>query len=105
MKSVFSPAKLAAFVLVAVTLAGCATGSAPPPSMQSQEAIGSKNSMDKAHSSMMGMCRDMHQQMKTAKTPEERKAMMAEHMNHMHSGKMEQCPMMQRQQGVQPSSR
>lgn len=105
MKSVFFRANLVAVVLVTATLAGCATGSASQPSMQSQEHVGSKGSMNMANSDMMGMCHDMHQQMKSAKTPEERRAMMAEHMKHMNSAKMEQCPMMQSQQGVQPASR
>jgi hypothetical protein len=47
------------------------------------------------------MCRDMHTQMMSAKTPQERQAIMAEHMKDMSPGMMQHCPMMQGQQGSQ----
>lgn len=93
------------FLLATVGVVGCTTGSMSNSSMHPHEAQGSKGSMNMANPGMMTMCRDMHQQMKSAKTPEERKAMMAEHMKHMQAGKMEQCPMMQGQRDVQPASR
>ncbi len=64
-------------------------------------------SMNMSNSNMMAMCRDMHAQMMSAKTPQERQALMAEHMKHMSPEMAQHCPMMQsqHQQGVQPSSR
>jgi hypothetical protein len=49
----------------------------------------------------MAMCRDMHTQMMNAKTPQERQAMMAEHMKNMSPEMMQHCPMMQERQGNQ----
>jgi hypothetical protein len=97
MKSLLSSSMLPAAVLIATTLAGCAAG----PSQRPQHSEGSMGSMDMSNPDAMAMCRDMHTQMMNAKTPEERQAMMAEHMKKMSPDMMQHCPMMQEQQGSQ----
>jgi len=75
-----------AFALVsASTLIACTTapampmGAAPAGAMASPERMGSMDSQ-------MKTMRDMHARMMNARTPEERQALMAEHMKAMQGG-------------------
>ncbi|GGI55672.1 hypothetical protein [Oxalicibacterium solurbis] len=95
MKSPYSLSMLAAAALIATTLAGCAASQSQRP----QQSQGSMGSMDMSNADSMAMCKEMHTQMMNAKTPEERQAMMAEHMKNMSPEMMQHCPMMQGQQG------
>lgn len=97
MKSKLSWVFPAAAALAAAILAGCATGPAAqerhrqhhPDSAQSQGRMGmgmGAGSMGKgmmmSDAEMKSMC-EMHEKMMDAKTPEERKSMMTEHMKKM----------------------
>ena len=83
--------KLALTVLgAALALAGCATGPTaddhaahhPPESATSTPGKPTPGQMD----SMMKSMQEMHDRMMTAKTPEERSALMKEHMMTMQDG-------------------
>jgi len=113
MKPQFSSTVLATATLVATTLAGCA-GSPAPQQSRPQGAIstmgsgghsGPQGAMNMSDADMMTMCRNMRTHMLSAKTPEERQLMMAEHRKHMSPEMMQHCSMMRGQQGPQPSSR
>jgi len=113
MKSRFSSTILATATLVAATLAGCAASPTPQQSrpqgpistMGSGGHSGPQGAINMSESDMMTMCRDMRTQMLSAKTPEQRQAMMTEHRKHMSPEMMQHCSMMRGQQGAQPSSR
>lgn len=119
MKSLFSSTGLATAALVAATLAGCAASPSPQQSqsqgsmgsmgstrsMGSEGQSGSTGSMNMSNSDMMAICRNMHAQMMSAKTPQVLQAMMAEHRKHMSPEMMQHCSMMQGEQGAHPSSR
>jgi uncharacterized protein (DUF3084 family) len=92
MKSKFAMASSTAIIVVATALAGC-TITPPtaeqhrqhhPESTASQGRMGMAGSkgMMMSDADMKSMCQ-MHEQMMRAKTPEERKAIMAEHMKSM----------------------
>ena len=76
MKSISSTGPVIAFVLLMGALSGCATG-------QAQQSVpsgtGAARPMAKMSPDEMVMC-NMHQRMMSAKTPEERRTLMAEHM-------------------------
>ena len=83
--------KLALTVLgAALALAGCATGPAaddhaahhPPESTTAAPGQPTPGQMD----SMMKSMQEMHERMMAAKTPEERSALMQEHMKTMRDG-------------------
>jgi hypothetical protein len=84
MKSLFPAAGRLAAIFVMLALTGCATGqgarsaSAPPSGTMSSGPAGEQRGM----MDMKAMC-DMHDRMMAAKTPEERRAMMDEHMKNM----------------------
>ena len=95
MKSKFSFAMPAALVLAAVTLTACVTDPAAqarhqrhhPDSAVTQGKMGmGAGSMGKgmmmSDAEMKSMC-EMHEKMMGAKTPEERRSMMTEHMKSM----------------------
>lgn len=69
--------KTTLLVAAAIALGGCASG----PAMHHSGAW-----QDPAHryDHQMTRMRDAHQKMMAAKTPEERQALMAEHMQAMH---------------------
>lgn len=76
MKSAFSPAHLTATAVVVVTLVGCATGPEAQHSQPSRQTHESMNPMNMSNSDMMSMCKEMNQQMMSARTPQERQATM-----------------------------
>lgn len=120
MKLKFTKAFLPAALLVAATLAGCATdqatqhrqhhpeSSASPAATQGHMGM-KEGQMDKGMMMMMSdaemksMC-DMHMKTMSGKTPEERKALMAEHMKsmspEMKQHYMEMMQMMQEHMGT-----
>ena len=55
------------------------------PAKAAPDMLGSKESMKKMDQKMMAM-REMHDKMMNAKTPEERSALMADHMKAMQGG-------------------
>lgn len=79
MKSLSSIGPVIASVLLMGALSGCATG-------QAQQNVpfgtGAAGPMAKMGPDEMAMC-NMHQRMMSAKTPEERRTLMAEHMKSM----------------------
>jgi hypothetical protein len=88
--------KLSAFAatLLMVAVAGCATDQAqwhkahhPDASAarQGDNSMGGRGMMDNGmmDKDMMAMCGDMHEKMMSAKTPEERQAIMQERMKSM----------------------
>lgn len=116
MKSKLSLMTLSAATLFTLTLTGCATGKGAqrsghpqhgqsPGAASSQGSPGRMGSMNMSNSDMMAMCRDMQAQMVSARTPQERQAMMAEHMKHMSPEMRQHCSMMQGQHGEHSSSR
>ncbi|VTU21851.1 hypothetical protein [Variovorax sp. RA8] len=78
--------KTTLLVAAAIALGGCASG----PAMHHSGAW-----QDPAHryDHQMTRMRDAHQKMMAAKTPEERQALMAEHMQAMHGGMSMMCEM------------
>lgn len=94
MKPMSFPVPAIAATLLMVTLAGCATdqpqqhnkhhpgvAAAPAPAMQGHKAPDGGMPMSK--DDMTAMCAGMHEKMMSAKTPEERKAVMQAHMKSM----------------------
>ncbi len=81
--------------MVALALAGCAMQKAPadehaahhPPAEPSPAARSEEQ---------LKLMQEMHQKMMAAKTPEERQALMAEHMKAMQGGMSMMCEMGQR---------
>ncbi len=108
---------LIAPVILAAALTGCATDQSRqhkqhhPDNSAAPAKMGDKSSggMAMTEADMMAMCGDMHEKMMSAKTPEERKAMMQEHMKSMppdmmkkHMAMMqEHMKMMQEHMGAQ----
>lgn len=89
MNSKFSVVFPVATILVTALLAGCAAGPATPfgahrsGPIASHDAMGmGADGMGMSGSNMASMC-DMHEKMLSEKSPEERKAMMVEHMKTM----------------------
>jgi hypothetical protein len=89
MKLSFCSSCLAATVLLAGFLAGCAV-------TQSAEDSHSHASAPHAMMDMQAMC-DMHKKMMSAKTPAERQAMMNEHMKSMTPEMRQHMQMMHEQ--------
>lgn len=81
---------MAAIVLTA-TLGACATGQSQQQS-ESRSVGASAGGASMAGADMRAMCADMQQKMMSAKTPEERKAMMQEHMKSMPPEMRQQMP-------------
>jgi hypothetical protein len=76
---------------VVITLAGCAT---QKPSDRDHAAHHPQGGPPAAKADQqMKTMQDMHQKMMAAKTPEERKALMAEHMKAMQGGMSMMCEM------------
>src|SRR5690606_30805442 len=87
MKALPFTKSLLAPVLLAGVLAGCATAQsqdhkAPPAPADANRSGMSSGAMPMMGGDMAAMC-DMHAKMMSAKTPEERRAFMAEHMQTM----------------------
>ncbi|KWT96821.1 MULTISPECIES: hypothetical protein [unclassified Variovorax] len=78
--------KTTLLVAAAIALGGCASQS---PMHHHGASHGSAARYDQ----QMTMMRDMHQKMRAAKTPEERQALMAEHMKAMQGGMSMMCEM------------
>lgn len=84
-----------AAVLAALVLTGCATDAATRHNLHSDSMAsqGGMYMMDKkmrmSDAEMQSMC-DMHTQMMRAQTPEQRKAMMAEHIKSMSPQMMQE---------------
>jgi hypothetical protein len=75
----------------AITLAACATQA---PSEHNHAAHATQGGQPAAKvDQQMKMMQDMHQKMMAAKTPEERAALMTEHMKSMQSGMSMMCEM------------
>jgi hypothetical protein len=101
-------------ILAAFILTGCSTDAATrhkshSDSMASQEGMGMMGKkMRMSDAEMQSMC-DMHMQMMHAQTPEQRKAMMAEHIKSMSPQMMQEhmnmmqseMQMMREQMGTQ----
>ena len=98
MNSTFPFTKPLAAVLVMLALTGCATGQDAQhrqhhPQATTPQAPGTMSSGSSGEQmgmmDMKSMC-DMHQKMMSAKTPEERRAMMDERMKNMSPEMMQQ---------------
>ncbi len=105
---------LIAPVVLAAGLTGCATGqsqqhtqhhpnsSAAPTSAPAKMGDKLSGGMAMTEADMMTMCGDMHEKMMSAKTPEERKAMMHKHMKSTPADMMKKhMAMMQEHMGAQ----
>ena len=79
MKLLSSIGPVIASVVLMGTMSGCATGQAQ---QNVPSGTGAARPMAKMGPDEMAMC-NMHQKMMSAKTPEERRALMAEHMKSM----------------------
>lgn len=73
-------------VAAAIFLGGCASQSA-------MHHPGGQHGPGARYDHQMKTMRDMHQKMRAAKTPEERQALMAEHMQAMQGGMSMMCEM------------
>lgn len=78
--------KTTLLVAAAIALGGCASR----PAMHHH---GAPHGPAARYDQQMMTMRDMHQKMRAAKTPEERQALMAEHMQAMQGGMSMMCEM------------
>lgn len=81
--------KLTLLALAALALGGCASQSAQVGAVGHAAHHASANRYEQ----QMQRMDDMHRKMMTAKTPEERQALMAEHMKAMQGGMSMMCEM------------
>jgi hypothetical protein len=79
-------------VTVALALVGCATQMPPGDDHTAHHPAGQPSAAGGAEEQMKRM-QEMHQKMMGAKTPEERQALMAEHMKAMQGGMSMMCEM------------
>jgi uncharacterized lipoprotein YajG len=83
--NILAPTLRVAIAATALMLAGCAAESVQTqPAMQGSSGAGTMGmGAGMMDADMNKMCRDMHDKMASAKTPEERQAMMQENMKSM----------------------